>query len=112
MGFEIVIYVAVAAAMMVFVFRPLFVERGEVERASNRETKRRDLLEKREQVLLIPERVVTFEGDSATVTVLLADNQIEERLIQTGLSDAINVEVLDGLDEGEKVREKPPKVIE
>ena len=45
-------------------------------------------------------------------TVLLADNQVEERLIETGLSDAINVEVVAGLDEGMRVREKPPKVIQ
>ena len=70
------------------------------------------IIEKRESVLLIPERLVTFEGDSAKVTVLLADNQTEERLIETGLSDAINVEVLEGLGEGDQVREKPPKVIE
>ena len=70
------------------------------------------IIEKREAVLLIPERLVTFEGDSAKVTVLLADNQTEERLIETGLSDAISVEVLEGLDEGDQVREKPPKVIE
>ncbi len=70
------------------------------------------IIEKREAVLLIPERLVTFEGDSAKVTVLLADNQTEERLIETGLSDAISVEVLEGLGEGDQVREKPPKVIE
>ena len=70
------------------------------------------IIEKREAVLLSPERLVTFEGDSAKVTVLLADNQTEERLIETGLSDAISVEVLEGLDEGDQVREKPPKVIE
>lgn len=70
------------------------------------------IIEQRNDVLLIPERVVEFEGDSASVRVLLADNQTEERLIETGLSDAINIEVLDGLEEGDKVREKPPKEIE
>ena len=70
------------------------------------------IIEKREQTLLIPERVIEFSGDTARVNILLADNQLEERVIQTGLSDAINIEVLDGLDEGARVREKPPKVIE
>jgi HlyD family secretion protein len=70
------------------------------------------IIEKREQVLLIPERVIEFSGDSASVVVQLADNQTEERLIQTGLSDAIQIEGLEGLAEGEKVREKPPRVIE
>jgi len=70
------------------------------------------IIEKRDQALLIPERVIEFSGDTARVNVLLADNSLEERIIQTGLSDAINIEVVDGLDEGTRVREKPPKEIE
>ncbi len=70
------------------------------------------IIEKHENVLLVPERVVTFAGDSTRVEVLLPDNTTEVRLIRTGLSDAIHVEVLEGLREGEKVAEKPAKVIE
>ena len=70
------------------------------------------IIEKREQVLLIPERVIEFAGDTARVNILLAENESEERIIETGLSDAISIEVIEGLDEGTKVREKPPKVIE
>ncbi|RMH54579.1 MAG: efflux RND transporter periplasmic adaptor subunit, partial [Bacteroidetes bacterium] len=39
-------------------------------------------------------------------------NTTEERVIQTGLSDAINIEVVSGLQEGEFVAEKPPREIE
>lgn len=70
------------------------------------------IIEKREAVLLIPERVIEFSADTARVNILLADNSTEERIIQTGLSDAISIEVVSGLDEGMKLREKPPKVIE
>lgn len=70
------------------------------------------IIEKREQVLLIPERVIEFAGDTARVNVLLADDSVEERIIQTGLSDAIKIEVVSGLEADVKVREKPPKVIE
>jgi HlyD family secretion protein len=70
------------------------------------------VIESREDVLLIPERVVHFNGDSTLVEILHEDNTTEERLIRTGLSDAINIEVISGLDEGERVAEKPPKVIE
>ncbi|MFK7843950.1 MAG: efflux RND transporter periplasmic adaptor subunit [Rhodothermales bacterium] len=70
------------------------------------------IIEKREQVLLIPERVIDFSADTARVNILLADNSIEERIIETGLSDAISIEVVSGLDAGMKLREKPPKVIE
>ena len=69
------------------------------------------IIQKREQVRVIPERVVTFEGDSAWVTVLLPDGRTERRMIETGLSDAINVEVVSGLKEGERVLEKPQKEI-
>ena len=70
------------------------------------------IIEQRDEVLLIPERVIEFSGDTARVNILLADNSLEERVIQTGLSDAISIEVVDGLDEGARIREKPPKVIE
>ncbi len=69
------------------------------------------IIEQREDVLLVPERVIDFVGDSATVRVRKADNATEERVIQTGLSDAINIEVVGGLEEGEWVAEKPPKEI-
>ena len=61
---------------------------------------------------MIPERLVTFAGDTAKVTVLLGTGTEEERVIETGLSDAINIEILAGLDEGEKVVEPPPREIE
>ncbi len=70
------------------------------------------IIEQRSDILMIPERVIEFSGDTARVSILLADNQLEERTIETGLSDAIQIEVVSGLAEGEKIREKPPKVIE
>lgn len=69
------------------------------------------IIQKKTNILTIPERVVTFKSDSATVTVALAAKD-EVRLIKTGLSDAINVEVVSGLKEGDEVREKPLKKIE
>ena len=69
------------------------------------------VIEKRENVLVIPERVVTFSGDTAWVTVDLGAGQTERRVIETGLSDAINIEVVSGVREGERVREKPTRQI-
>jgi HlyD family secretion protein len=69
------------------------------------------VIERRENVIAIPERLVTFEGDSTWVTVQLADGTTERRAISTGLSDAIKIEVVSGLAEGERVREKPAKQI-
>ena len=70
------------------------------------------IINKKTDVLTIPERVVTFPNDSALVKVAMGVGKEEERLIKTGLSDAINVEVLAGLTEGEEVFEKPVKKIE
>jgi HlyD family secretion protein len=70
------------------------------------------IIQKKDSVLVIPERVVTFRNDSAFVKVVLGPGKNEERLIKTGLSDAINIEVLRGLQEGDSVYEKPVKKIE
>jgi HlyD family secretion protein len=70
------------------------------------------VVKQRRQVLVVPERLVTFEKDGkAWVTVRKADGSTEKREIRTGLSDAIQVEVLSGLKEGEQVLEKPTQEI-
>ena len=69
------------------------------------------IIDRRNDVLVIPERLVRFEDEVASVTVLLPDGTTEDREIGTGLSDAINVEVTEGLEEGEKVVEAPPREI-
>jgi HlyD family secretion protein len=54
-----------------------------------------------EDVTMIPERLITYAGDTATVTVQTAAGVAERRVITTGVSDAVNVQVLDGLAVGE-----------
>jgi HlyD family secretion protein len=70
------------------------------------------IIDRRQGVLIIPERLVTMSGDTAKVIVLLADGTQEERVVKTGLSDAINIEVIEGLAEGEQLVEPPPREIE
>ena len=55
---------------------------------------------------------VTFRNDSAFVLIPKGEGKTEEKFIKTGLSDAINVEILLGLAEGDEVAEKPAKKIE
>lgn len=59
-------------------------------------------LSKAEDVLSVPEGVVSFEGDSTYVYVLtdsVADPQVfERRAITTGMSDGIKIEVKEGID--------------
>jgi HlyD family secretion protein len=66
------------------------------------------IIESRAAVLVVPERLVGFAGDTAWVMVRAAGGGAERRVIRTGLSDAITVEVVDGLAEGERVLPKPP----
>jgi HlyD family secretion protein len=52
------------------------------------------IMDERADVLLLPERVVTFEGETAWVEVPGPGGAREKRTVRTGLSDAIRVEVL------------------
>jgi len=69
------------------------------------------IIERRSDVLIIPERLVRFEDDATFVTLWLGPDSTEEREIRTGLSDGINIEVTDGLEEGDVVAEPPPREI-
>ena len=58
------------------------------------------VLDKSENVLSIPESVIAFnaKGDSAFVDVRLKDREQWKRTyIRTGLSDGIDIDVLDGI---------------
>ncbi|MCX6137929.1 MAG: efflux RND transporter periplasmic adaptor subunit [Ignavibacteriales bacterium] len=70
------------------------------------------IIQKKNSVLIIPERVITFSNDSAFVSVALGAKKEERRCIRTGLSDASNIEVTSGLKEGDDVVEKPVKKID
>jgi HlyD family secretion protein len=70
------------------------------------------IIQKKNNVLTIPERVVTFRNDSSFVKVPTAPGKDEEKHIKTGLSDAISIEVVSGLKEGDEVVEKPVKKID
>jgi len=60
------------------------------------------IIERRDDVLLIPNRAIRGTLENPTVLVLV-DEQEEEREITLGLTDGINTEVLTGLEEGEEV---------
>lgn len=69
------------------------------------------LINKAADTLFIPERLVLFEEDSTYVEIQNEAGEIEKKEIKTGLSDGINVEILEGLSPGEEVVENPPKEI-
>jgi RND family efflux transporter MFP subunit len=60
------------------------------------------IIERRDDVLSIPNRAIRGTPENPMVVVLV-DEQQEDREITLGLSNGINTEVLSGLEEGEKV---------
>jgi HlyD family secretion protein len=71
------------------------------------------IIEQKENVLTLPERLVSFEnsGKDSFVEVSASSKEVKKIGIKTGLSDGLNVEVISGLKEGDKVVERPPKEI-
>jgi len=67
------------------------------------------VLESAEDVLLIPESALEFEGDSTFVYLKNADGGYDKTSVGTGLSDGINIQITSGLSEGDLVR--GPRII-
>ncbi|AXN29979.1 efflux RND transporter periplasmic adaptor subunit [Vibrio coralliilyticus] len=61
-------------------------------------------LKKSENVLTLPERVLQFEGDTPNVLIPDSSEQgFHQQKVKLGLSDGINVEVLEGVELGEDI---------
>lgn len=69
------------------------------------------VISKRDSVLVIPERLVSFAGDSSKVEIQDSTGKIDTLQIKTGLSDGLNIEVVEGLALDDKIVERPPKEI-
>lgn len=61
-----------------------------------------------ENVLVVPVTAVLGAAESGVVYVVNEDGSTEERQVTLGLSDGVNVEVTEGLDEGEIVLQFVP----
>jgi HlyD family secretion protein len=63
------------------------------------------VLERRDSVLAINERLVQYENDTATfVEVSLGGQKFEKRPVKLGLSDGIFVEVISGVSKEDEVK--------
>jgi HlyD family secretion protein len=71
------------------------------------------IIREKKDVLVIPERLVTFEdgGKKASVEIPSGEKEPKKIEIKTGISDGLNVEVISGLNKGQKIVERPPKEI-
>jgi HlyD family secretion protein len=62
------------------------------------------VLEKKDNVLAISESLLKFDGDTTYVEVETTPQTFEKRIIKTGLSDGLVVEVLEGLTKNDKIK--------
>ncbi len=73
------------------------------------------IIREKKDILTIPERLVIFEdGGKRTFVELPADKpkgEPKKTPVKIGISDGLNVEVLEGLKKGDKVLQRPPKEI-
>ncbi|MCF7796463.1 MAG: efflux RND transporter periplasmic adaptor subunit [Lentisphaeria bacterium] len=71
------------------------------------------IIRQAQDVLIIPERLLTFADDSVFVEVEdTTSKTISRRAIEIGMSDGVQAEIVEGLLENEQVVERPPKVIQ
>jgi len=62
------------------------------------------ILAKKDKALVIPESVLQFDKDKPYVEKEKTTGVFEKVFIKTGISDGINIEVLEGLKKGEKLK--------
>jgi HlyD family secretion protein len=54
--------------------------------------------------MAIPESVIQFEKEKPFVEVEISNQIFEKRFIKTGLSDGINIEIIDGVKKMDKLK--------
>lgn len=62
------------------------------------------VLDRRDDVLAISEALLQFDNDSAFVELEVKEQEFEKRYVKTGLSDGINIELLDGVSKDAKLK--------
>jgi HlyD family secretion protein len=62
------------------------------------------VLDRRDSVLTLQEKMITFNEDSSFVEIMTSPQVFEKRLVKTGLSDGINIEIVEGLSEEDEVK--------
>jgi len=72
------------------------------------------IIQEKNDVLLVPERLVKMEDEKAFVEVpgVTPEDEPEKKEIEVGLSDGLNLEVIAGLSEGDKVVQRPSREVE
>jgi len=61
------------------------------------------IIAERSNILLVPDRAIKQDSEGNTIVEVMVNEQIEERIVVTGISDGYQTEILGGLEEGEVV---------
>jgi len=69
------------------------------------------IINRRVDILTVPERLVMMNDTLSTVEVQDTAGVITTRKVTTGLSDGINIEIVEGVSEDELIVERPPREI-
>lgn len=64
------------------------------------------VLDRVDSVMTISESLLKFEHDTAYVEVETEPQKFEKRYVKTGLSDGINIQVVSGIDENDKIKKQ------
>jgi HlyD family secretion protein len=62
------------------------------------------ILDSRSKVLAVPEMVLQFEKEKTFVEIETAPNKFEKKYLKTGLSDGVNIEVIEGITKSDKIK--------
>jgi len=63
------------------------------------------VLARKDSVWCLPESVLQFEKEKTFVEVETVTQTFEKRYIQTGLSDGMNIEIIEGIKVGDKIKD-------
>lgn len=61
------------------------------------------IISERSNVLLVPDRAVKQDSDGNDIVEVKVNGELQERSVVTGISDGLDTEIIDGLNEGEIV---------
>jgi HlyD family secretion protein len=92
-----------------FEIRAALAPQGETVIRANYSANADIVLDSRESVLAINESLIQFEGGKKFVEVQAAPQTFEKREVVTGLSDGIQIEIVSGLTEKDKIKGAPAK---
>ena len=63
------------------------------------------VLDRRDEVLAIQESWLQFDDEGPFVEIETGDQEFEKRRVETGLSDGIQIEIVSGISESDRIKD-------